>query len=260
MIDQTLLEEFLRRDKNPLSVRAISGGGGSAEGNCAIHGGLGTYGDGSGCAEGFTSFDCTAGIKPCDYIINFGYGDGEALGNCSNTGHCKAVGSVRGFYYDEFEGHKVHMIDNVPTCITAVYKAADFMFAEGFLINDSMYKENCYVAKVDGEFAHDVTLRLAVLAALEKFHRNEPLDVRIKSFMDEFPNLHETVDNHCLFVFHHLLTNSCTLGRKKFMLDHGIDINGSMTVEDFINLTAYDYNGEVIRELGKHYGMKFDHQ
>ncbi len=259
MLDQTILEEFLKSDKNPLSVHATGGGGGSADGNSLINFGINTAGKGAGSAKGFTFFDCTGGIKPYDNIFHFGYGDGAAIGNCSSRAHCKAVGSVNGYYFAEFEGHKVYLIDNVPTCLTAVYKASDYMYAEGFLINDSMYKENCFVAKVNGEFAHDVTLRLAVLTAFEKYHKTIPLADRVKSFIKEFPNLNDKVDNCRLFVFHNKLTNSCTLGRKKFMHEHGIDINGSMTVEDFINLTAYEYNGKVIRELGKQYGMKFDH-
>lgn len=260
MLEKKLLEEFLRSDIRPTSVRAHCGGGGLAAGNSFIDYNVDSYGDGSGSAEGFTSFDCTAGIKPCDEIIKFWYGDGEALGNCSNIGHCKVVGSVCGFYFAEFEGHTVYLLNSVPTCITAVHKAADFMYAEGFVINNSMYKENCFIAKVNGEYAHEVNLRLAVLSALDKFNNNEPLDVKINRFIAEFPNLHENVDNHRLFVHHHLLTGSCTLGRQKFIREHNIDIDGSMTVEDFIKLTTYAYNGKVIRELGKHYGMKFDSQ
>lgn len=260
MLDKKLLDEFLRSEIQPTSVRAYVGGGGLAAGNCSIDYSVDTYGDGSGSAAGFTFFNCCSEDNVLDFTVPFGYGDGEALGNCSSRSHCKAAGSLNGYYFAEFEGHKVYIIDSVPTCITAVHKAADYMFAEGFLINFSMYKENCIIAKVNGEFAHDVSLRLAVLSALDKFNNNEPLDVKINRFIAEFPNLHETVDNHRLFVHHHLLTGSCTLGRQKFIREHNIDIDGSMTVEDFINLTAYDYNGHVIRELGKQYGMKFDHR
>lgn len=256
MLNQTLLEEFLRKDVSPTSVRAISKNGGSAAGNCFTAKGLETTSDGAGYAEGFTYHNCTSGVNVFDNTIPFGFGDGNALSNCNENGECKTTGSTNGYYFAEFEGYKVYLINSVPTCITAVHKAADYMYAEGFLINDSMYKENCFVAKVNGEYAHEVTLRLAVLSALEKLHKNEPLDVKINSFIEEFPNLHENVDNNRLFMYHHLLTGSCTLGRKKFIQEHHIDINGSMTVEQFINLTAYDYNGDIIRELGKHYGMK----
>ena len=53
--------------------------------------------------------------------------------------------------------------------------------------------------------------------------------------------------------WHHRLTGSCEMGRRAFAERHNVDLNGSMTVAEFIRLTENDYGGNVIRKLRAHY-------
>lgn len=57
--------------------------------------------------------------------------------------------------------------------------------------------------------------------------------------------------NKQFFDWHHILTGSCLFGRQQFCENRGINLEGEMTVEEFINLTQEDYRGEVIKELKK---------
>ena len=59
--------------------------------------------------------------------------------------------------------------------------------------------------------------------------------------------------NQEFFIWHHYLTGSCESGRKIFVQSKNIDLQGSMTVLEFLNLTKNEYNGNKIRELIESY-------
>ena len=52
---------------------------------------------------------------------------------------------------------------------------------------------------------------------------------------------------------HHYLTGSCEMGREAFVKRHGIDLDKTYTVEEFIELTEDDYGGEIIKNLKERY-------
>lgn len=73
-----------------------------------------------------------------------------------------------------------------------------------------------------------------------------PQEERIAAFLDEIkPNTAYPVMT--LYDWHHRLTGSCEAGRKAFAKDHGIDLAGQMTREEFFELTKDAYGGDVIR-------------
>lgn len=59
--------------------------------------------------------------------------------------------------------------------------------------------------------------------------------------------------NQSLYEWHHRLTGSCDMGRKAFVEDHGLSLDGETTVEDFIALTRNAYGGSTIRKLEGRY-------
>lgn len=114
----------------------------------------------------------------------------------------------------------------------------------------------CYVAKVEGCFAHGDTLRGAMAAAREKAYEMMPEEKRIEAFV----NAHkrgEKYSNRDLFDWHNRLTGSCLAGRKAFVANHGIDLDGESTVEEFIDMTENDYGGNVIRKLKELWSMLY---
>lgn len=61
--------------------------------------------------------------------------------------------------------------------------------------------------------------------------------------------------NRDLFAYHHVLTGSCRMGRESYCNDKGIDLDGSTTVREFIELTKGSYGGDVICKLPEVYGI-----
>ena len=43
------------------------------------------------------------------------------------------------------------------------------------------------------------------------------------------------------------------MGRQQFAKDHGIDLDGEMSIKEFIKLTKNAYGGKIINELEKAY-------
>ena len=186
-------------------------------------------GDGSGSGSGYGSGD--------------GYDDGSGYGYGTGYGASSGSGSGSGSGIKKYDGEDVHMIDGVQTIITAVHGN----IAKGNILQEDLTLTPCFVAKVDGFFAHGETARAAVESARDKAFEDMPQEKRIAAFLDEIkPNTAYPV--MMLYDWHHRLTGSCEAGRKAFAKDHGIDLSADMTREAFFELTKDAYGGNVIRE------------
>ena len=92
--------------------------------------------------------------------------------------------------------------------------------------------------------------------ATAKDMRSKPVEERISETVKKYPDPLAQIPNSELFTMHHFLTGSCEFGRKQFCERHGISLDDSMTMEQFISLTINDYGGSVIKQLADAYGKK----
>ncbi|MBR6677602.1 MAG: hypothetical protein IKL23_02590, partial [Oscillospiraceae bacterium] len=106
----------------------------------------------------------------------------------------------------------------------------------------------------NGMFAHGETLREARTAIVDKLFDGMSEEERINAFLKEHKS-NIPYPNKDLYDWHHRLTGSCDMGRKAFVADHGLTLDGETTVEDFIRLTENAYGGSTIKKLKKHYGL-----
>ena len=173
--------------------------------------------------------------------VSSGYGSGYGSGSGSGDG------SGDGDGVHVFDGKNVYQIDGTPTLIQSIRGNV----AHGAILNGDLTLTPCYVAKQDNLFAHGETLREAMEALRDKLFEDMPEEERIDTFLSEtvsgkkYPNQH-------FYEWHHRLTGSCDMGRKAFAKDHGIDVeNGTMTLEEFLELTKDAYGGDVIRKTAK---------
>ena len=191
------------------------------------------------------------------YGYGYGHGNGSGDGNGDGYGNGNGYGNGYGYgggcgngYKDvsKYNGHRVHKIDGLPTIITFIKND----FAKGFVFNRDMTLMPCYVAKFEGAFAHGKTIKEAYEALQEKLLEDMPVEERIEKFLKEF-KIGVKYPNKKFFEWHHILTGSCLFGRQQFCENRGIDLDGEMTVERFIELTENDYGGETIKELKGRY-------
>jgi hypothetical protein len=205
--------------------------------------GYGTgYGDGYGYGTGYGYGSGTG------YGSGVGYDDGSGYGydDGSGYGYGTGYGASSGSGIKKYDGEDVHMIDGVQTIITAVHGN----IAKGTILQKDLTLTPCFMAKVDGFFAHGETPRAAVEAARDKAFEGLPQEERITAFLNAIkPNTAYPVMT--LYDWHHRLTGSCEAGRKAFAKDHGIDLSADMTREAFFELTKDAYGGSVIREAMK---------
>ena len=170
----------------------------------------------------------------------------EFLDARSGSGSGDGSGSGSGSGIKKYDGEDVHMIDGVQTIITSVHGD----IAKGFILQGDLTLTPCFIAKVDGCFAHGETVRQAVTDARDKAFEGLPQEERITAFLDAIkPNTEYPAMT--LYDWHHRLTGSCEAGRKAFAKDHGIDLSACMTREAFFELTKDAYGGSVIREAMK---------
>lgn len=217
-MESLTLEQKVLAFLNPGYGYGYGYGGGS-------YGGYGgSYGDGDGC-DG--------------YGDGYGDGDGCGYGGCDGSGY--------GGYGDGIKainGQQVYMVDGISTLIDVCHDA----YAMGRILHSDLTTEKCFVVKQDGMFAHGKTLREARDALLEKLFDDMPEDERIAKFT-EAHSIHERYPNRDFFSWHHRLTGSCLQGRTAFAQDHGIELDGSMTTKEFLELTKDSYGGDVIRKV-----------
>ncbi len=197
-----------------------------------------SYGDGDGYCSGSGDGD--------GYGSGSGYGDGDGYGDGYGYGYGYGSG------VDVFDGKNVYRIDETPTLIYSIRGNV----AHGAILNGDLTLTPCYVAKQDNLFAHGETLREAMEALRDKIFEDMSAEERISVFLAEtecgkkYPNQH-------FYDWHHRLTGSCDMGRKAFAKDHGIDVeNGTMTLEEFLELTKNSYGGDVIRHVQERLAKK----
>ena len=198
------------------------------------------YGDGSGDGAGYGSgFGDGSGFGSGD---GYGYGSGDGFGS----------GDGSGFGIKEVNGDTVYIVDDVPTIIKSVRDN----IAQGFILQRDLTLKPCYIVKEQNMFAHGDTLHDAFTALQEKLYDNSTEEERIEAFRKKFPEYDTLYPNRDLFTYHHVLTGSCRMGRESFCKDKGIDLDGSTTVREFVELTKDSYGGDVICKLPEVYGVK----
>ena len=168
-----------------------------------------------------------------------GFGDGSGYGSGRGSGY----GSGSGDGISKINGVDVRIIDDVQTIITSVHGG----LARGAMLRSDLQLIPCFIAKVDGHFAHGQTAREAVEAARAKAFEDMPQEARIEAFLQEIkPG--KAYPTMVFYDWHHRLTGSCEMGRKAFAEDHNVDLDGKMTREEFFALTKDAYGGSIIRE------------
>ena len=161
-----------------------------------------------------------------------------------SSGYGYGSGSGSGDGLKSINGKKVYMVDGIATTISHIHGNT----AKGTIVNNDLTETPCYIVKEGRYFAHGETLAEANTALQNKLFDEMPAEERIAAFWEchkkgvKYP----TKD---FFGWHHKLTGSCLMGRKQFAKDHGVDLEGKMTVSEFIKLTKNAFGGEIIKRL-----------
>ena len=175
-----------------------------------------------------------------------GYGYGNDYGNGNGYGYGRGCGGVK-----EINGHAVYVIDNTRTIITSIHGNV----AQGFILEHNTKLVPCYIAKDNNHFAHGKTLREAFSSLQEKLYDDSTEEERIRAFKRKFPSYETKYSNQDLFVYHHVLTGSCRMGRESFANSRGISLSDKTTVREFVQLTKDAYGSDIIKKLPKAYGL-----
>ena len=183
----------------------------------------------------------------CDGVdVGGGYGCGSGSPDGSGIGR----GSV--FGVKDINGNIVYIIDDIPTIITSVRNN----IAKGFIVKNDLQFEPCYIVKENNEFAHGDTLKDAFMSLQEKLYDDSTEEERIEAFKKQFPEYDVKYNNRDLFVYHHVLTGSCRMGREAFLSNKGLSLDGKTSVREFVKLTQDAYGGDIIKKLPEAYGIK----
>ena len=171
----------------------------------------------------------------------YGSGDGSGYGDGDGSGYgfdLKAI-TINGKYY------KIFKIDDVETIIE--HQRGDY--AQGYILNKDLTLEKCWIAQVEGYYAHGRTLKDAYTDAQNKALRDSPIEQRISMFKEKYPNLKTEVKGQELFDWHNILTGSCKFGRESFCKNNNLSIEKNYTVAFFLEITKNAYGSEVIKQL-----------
>ena len=180
-----------------------------------------------------------------------GYGDGAGCGD-GDGGGCWV--GFQQQHIKAFCGKAVHQIDGIPTIIDRVHGN----IAQGRILRRDLTTRKCYIVRNDRHFAHGYTVREAMEALISKEFGGMLEAERIAAFRREFPETDKPYPNKSLFDWHNRLTGSCLAGRRAFVQDRGLSMDGKTTVRDFIRMTEDAYGGSTVRKLKKEYGIGCD--
>ena len=197
------------------------------------------YGNGCGYGNGYGEGD------------GYDSGDGSGYGSGFGYGYGYGDGYGNGYGIQEFDGHKLYGIDGVPTAITSIRGN----IAQGFILERNVIRKPCFIVKENNKFAHGKTLREAFTSLQEKLYDDSTEEERIEAFKEKFPYYDTKYSNKDLFVYHHILTGSCRMGRESFINSKGLSLDDKTTVREFVELTKDSYGGDIIKKLPKMYGI-----
>ena len=138
----------------------------------------------------------------------------------------------------------VYIVDGIQTIITNIKGA----LAKGFIVQNDLTLEPCFVIKGQGYLAHGETVKAARQALQDKIFENMDTDEAIDKFLETFERDKE-YPVKLFYEWHHYLTGSCEMGRKTFMRDRNLTFEDKIDVDEFIALCKDSYGGEVIKEL-----------
>lgn len=209
-------------------------------------------GYGSGCGDGYDDSsdcgdDCGDGSGyGSGYGYGYGYGSGYGSGYGFNTsyGTGYGYGSGSGDGLKSINGKKIYMVDDIATTISHIHRNT----AKGTIVNSDLTETPCYIVKEGRYFAHGNSLAEANASLQDKLFEEMPTEERIAAFW-EFHKKGVKYPTKDFFEWHHKLTGSCLMGRQQFAKDHDVDLEGEMTVEEFIVLTKNAFGGDIIKRL-----------
>ena len=250
------MEMLDEKIKKFLDVDVGNGSGdGSGSGNfygkgsgCGLYGNDDGDGDGSGFGMGYGS---DSGRGYCSNCSTFGtYDDGNDCG--SGSVYCTGSGKGYGYGIKEINGKEIYMVDDIPT----IFKLIRNNIAKGFIVKSDLQFAPCYIVKENNQFAHGDTLKDAFMSLQEKLYDYSTEEERIEAFKKQFPEYDVKYNNKDLFVYHHVLTGSCRMGREAFMSNKGLSLDDKTSVREFVKLTQDSYGGDIIKKLPEAYGIK----
>ena len=162
----------------------------------------------------------------------------------TGDGSGSGYGSGYGDGLKKINNDTIYKIDGVPTVI----KHIKGNIAKGYVLNSDLSINKCYIAKRNGYFAHGESIKDAMKSLEDKILMNMDIDEKIDTIIGEYEKDME-YPNKTFFSLHNFLTGSCEMGRNKFVREHNIDLEGKMTVDEFINLTENDYGSDIIKQF-----------
>lgn len=228
-------------------------GNGAGAGSCDFYGkgsGGGCSGNGAGSGDGMGDGSDSGLGHGSNYSTYGTYNDGNDCG--SGSLYCTGSGKGYGDGIKEINGKEIYMVDNIPT----IFKSIRNNIAKGFIVKNDLQFEPCYIVKENNQFAHGDTLKDAFMSLQEKLYDDSTEEERIEAFMKQFPEYDVKYDNMDLFVYHHVLTGSCRMGREAFMSNKGLSLDGKTSVREFVKLTQDAYGGDIIKKLPEAYGIE----
>lgn len=244
-----MLEDKLRA----FSAISNGNGNGAGAGFCDFYGkgyGGGCSGNGDGSGDGMGDGSDSGLGHGSNYSTYGTYNDGNDCG--SGSLYCTGSGKGYGDGIKEINGKEIYMVDNIPT----IFKSIRNNIAKGFIVKNDLQFEPCYIVKENNQFAHGFTLKDAFMSLQEKLYDDSTEEERIEAFKKQFPEYDVKYDNMDLFVYHHVLTGSCRMGREAFMSNKGLSLDGKTSVREFVKLTQDAYGGDIIKKLPEAYGIE----
>lgn len=205
--------------------------------------GLG-YGLSSGFSDGSGFGDGSGSGNGDGDGSGYGCGDGSGYGCGNGSGYGEGYGSGNGYGNScgltSFNRKKICYIDSIATIIDSIHHNV----AKGKILMNDFTMQKCYIAKGQNKFAHGETIKKATQALQEKILEGLDTEQAIEEFKKHFSDINKKYNASEFFVWHHILTGSCEMGRlglgKKRLpkLMHYIEnnitsfVSGHLTIED----------------------------
>lgn len=150
---------------------------------------------------------------------------------------------------------EVNNINGMPIVITSTHGKAQ----SGYFIDTNLHFHPCYI--ITFLYTHGVgeSLHKAYEDAKNKILSYDKHKYNVYDYatyvVKTYPNVDEKIPVVELIELHNIITNSCSRGINAFLSSHLINIDGTLSMRQFLTLTEQAYAPEIIKSIVNKYGI-----
>lgn len=186
--------------------------------------------------------------------IEGGSAPGRGFNENSGNGYVGIIAKdgirINGTGIKYFNKQKVYYLNNQPIIIYSIHKDS---LAKISIINNDLTLSEQYLAKVDEIIENGENLHIAYKEAFLESLMNKPLEEKINTFVELYPDLSQKISVKDFIKWHCILTGACSRGALDYIQKNGLKLDQEYTINFSLKFVKNIYSPTIIERVINRY-------